>query len=105
MQVLHPGSRGKLLYNLRAGPLSWLTIDEGQHLILHLGHNNWQKPTDVQMQRSSQQAADTSEDWWEADIDVGRTDMAISFVVKFFEHYDNNNEQSYRLGVSLPNDM
>lgn len=105
MQVLHPGSRGKLLYNLKAGSLSWLTIGEGQHLILHLGHNDWEKPTDVQMRRSPQQATKPSEDWWEADIDVGRTDMAISFVVKFFEHYDNNNEHSYKLGVSLPNDM
>ena len=26
VQRLHPGSHGKLLYNLKAGPLSWLTF-------------------------------------------------------------------------------
>lgn len=103
--MLSPGARGKLLYNLRAGPLSWLTIDEGQHLVLHLGHNEWEKPTDVEMRRCQPQAASPSEEWWEADIDVGRTDMAISFVFKFFEHYDNNDGQSFKLGVSLPGSM
>ncbi len=105
VQHLHPGSHGKLLYNLKAGSLSWLTVEDGQHLVLHLGHNEWEKPTDVEMRRSQEQQANPAEDWWEADIDVGRTDMAISFVVKFYEHSDNNDEQSYRLGISLPDSM
>ncbi|KAK9867605.1 hypothetical protein WJX84_010271 [Apatococcus fuscideae] len=103
--VLHPGMPAKLLYNLRAGPLNWLTVDEGQHLVLHLGHNEWEKPTDVEMRRVEGHRSNDLEDWWEADITVGRTDMAISFVIKFWEHFDNNNEQSYKLGISPPDDM
>lgn len=39
------------------------------------------------------------EEWWVADMQVPYEAAAVNFVVNYFEHYDNNDRQDYKLKV------
>lgn len=46
-------------------------------------------------------AADKGE-WWEAEIEIGETDVSLDFVFQYYEHFDNNQGRDYKALVELP---
>lgn len=45
------------------------------------------------------QARVQGEEWWVADMQIPYEAAAVNFVVNYFEHYDNNDRQDYKLKV------
>ena len=55
------------------------------------------------MQRSQQPSqAGEEEEWWEACFTVRDTDVALPWVLQYWEAYDNNDGQDHRIMVELP---
>jgi starch synthase len=98
------GSKVQLLYNRMKGPLSGLSIPEDKSLTLRYGTNGWQTPQALDMERMQETGSEEvdGEEWWVGVMDLPSEAAAANFVVNYFEHYDNNNGQDYKLLVALP---
>jgi len=99
--VLTSGCKATLRYNSKAGPLHWVDWKEAGAPTLKFGHNYWQNAQDIVMSPAAEKETET-ECWWEADIMVDKSAVALNFVVNLNDMYDNNNSQDYKVLVDLP---
>ncbi|KAK9805611.1 hypothetical protein WJX72_007789 [[Myrmecia] bisecta] len=108
--VLRQGQKAKLLYNAKVGPLYWLEMGDGTGPVLHIGHNGWQNPQELQMTRakplnkaSKSKATEpaSEEDWWEAEVEVAPDAVVLNWVVQYYEHFDNNNGADHKTLVEF----
>ncbi|KAG2492408.1 hypothetical protein HYH03_009353 [Edaphochlamys debaryana] len=99
------GSTIRLAYNRKAGPFNRFDIPTGQHLTLLYGFNGWQNGGKAQMFRPATPPAGAdpaTEDWFECEVALPREAAAMNFVMNYYEHYDNNGSQDYKVAVQLP---
>ncbi|GLC71233.1 hypothetical protein PLESTF_001092900 [Pleodorina starrii] len=111
VQPTGPVAGGKLTlsYNRLTGPLGKFPVPEGQSITLLYGFNGWQGSGKAVMNRvpppgaalSAAEAAQ-EEDWFEAEVAVPPEAVAMNFVFNYYEHYDNNGSQDYKVKVGLP---
>ncbi|CAD7699185.1 unnamed protein product [Ostreobium quekettii] len=95
------GSPGRLLYNSRAGALSSIVFPEGQCPTLSIGCNGWNNPQDILMTRATDVVVRPDEEWWEATFDVPLEAVEFTFVVKYYDIFDNNNGADHKLLVPV----
>lgn len=94
---LVPGKAFTLSYDFSEGPLAHIPVPEDQAISLKMGHNGWQAPITLTMKRSA-----GSNDVWEAHSEVPEDAAVLNFVINYYEHYDNNHGNDYKIAVSLP---
>ncbi|CAL8465412.1 g4948 [Coccomyxa elongata] len=95
---LMPGKRAKLLYNASAGPLAFMAPLPSAPSIL-LGHNGWLDTQEVIMEKAT--GVSQEGNWWAVEFDVFPDAAVINFVVKYYEHFDNNEGQDFKALVEL----
>jgi starch synthase len=98
--VPKPGGTVQLLYNRSAGQLSWLSVPDDDHLTLKLGHNGWQDPVELELQRHPGMAA--KGEWWVTEITIPQTAVVLDFVINYHNNYDNNGGDDYHAKTQLP---
>ncbi|GIL88159.1 hypothetical protein Vretimale_14076 [Volvox reticuliferus] len=99
------GGKVKVQYNRMSGPFGKFPIPEGQTITLLYGFNGWQNSGKAIMTRvppPSASSATDAEDWFETDVALPKEAVAMNFVLNYYEHYDNNGSQDYKVKVGLP---
>ena len=101
-----PGDKVRIQYNRLAGPLHWLDIPDHESLVVRVGHNGWKGSEDLRMSRVTKKTwipkSEVDAEWWEAELEVPETSVALNFVFNYYEHFDNNNACDFNVRVSLP---
>ncbi|EFJ40335.1 hypothetical protein VOLCADRAFT_99865 [Volvox carteri f. nagariensis] len=123
------GGKVRLQYNRMSGPFGKFPIPEEQTITMLYGFNGWQSSGKAAMTRVPPPASAAvtgpiaargflarqlllavvgangtrlEEDWFETEVALPKEAVAMNFVFNYYEHYDNNSRQDYKVKVVLP---